>query len=329
MRLADGRGRVRPAADRHRRCAPGRGPTRPRRRWTGCSRCARATTPSGCGSGWSPGRARVLVIGGGFTGSEVASVCRELGLPVTVAERRAGPAGRRARRGRSARSPRDMQREHGVDLRCGVTVAGAGGRRGRAAAPRPPLRRRRARRRRGGGRARRRPQHRVAAGLGAGGRRPGRGLRRGVPRLRRQRPGHRRRLRRRGRGALAAPALRLPVPGSWSTGATPSSRPRIAAHNMVCAPVGALRPPAAAGVLVQPVRRQHQVRRGPDVRRRGGRHPGLGCRSAASSPPTGGPDAWSPRSPSTRQVAGGLRGADRGTRRRSRRSFTPPTARRS
>jgi 3-phenylpropionate/trans-cinnamate dioxygenase ferredoxin reductase subunit len=34
---------------------------------------------------------RVLVIGGGFTGSEIASVCCELGLPVTVAERGAAP----------------------------------------------------------------------------------------------------------------------------------------------------------------------------------------------------------------------------------------------
>src|SRR4029453_13459194 len=30
---------------------------------------------------------RVLIIGGGFIGSEVASVCRELDLPVTLAER--------------------------------------------------------------------------------------------------------------------------------------------------------------------------------------------------------------------------------------------------
>ncbi|WP_244162753.1 FAD-dependent oxidoreductase [Streptomyces bungoensis] len=34
---------------------------------------------------------RVLVIGAGFIGSEVASVCRELGLPVTVVERGSAP----------------------------------------------------------------------------------------------------------------------------------------------------------------------------------------------------------------------------------------------
>src|SRR6185295_3077767 len=36
------------------------------------------------------GPRRVLVIGGGFTGSEIASACREIGLPVTLIER--GPA---------------------------------------------------------------------------------------------------------------------------------------------------------------------------------------------------------------------------------------------
>jgi NADPH-dependent 2,4-dienoyl-CoA reductase/sulfur reductase-like enzyme len=64
---------------------------------------------------------RVLIIGGGFIGSEVASVCRELGLPVTLAERGQAPlsgalgvtAG-----GVAAR----LQRHHGVDLRSGVTV---------------------------------------------------------------------------------------------------------------------------------------------------------------------------------------------------------------
>ncbi|TDD42344.1 ferredoxin reductase [Nonomuraea terrae] len=64
---------------------------------------------------------RVLVIGGGFTGSEIASVCRELDLPVTVAER--GPAPLvGALGGVVGRIAADMQRENGVDLRCGVTV---------------------------------------------------------------------------------------------------------------------------------------------------------------------------------------------------------------
>ena len=63
----------------------------------------------------------VLVLGGGFTGSEVASVCRERGLRVTVVERGSAPlvgalgsviADRMAR----------LQRAHGVDLRCDMTV---------------------------------------------------------------------------------------------------------------------------------------------------------------------------------------------------------------
>src|SRR5262249_25952920 len=37
------------------------------------------------------GPRRVLVIGGGFIGSEIASSCREIGLPVTLVERGAGP----------------------------------------------------------------------------------------------------------------------------------------------------------------------------------------------------------------------------------------------
>ena len=63
---------------------------------------------------------RVLVIGAGFTGSEVASVCREQGLPVTVVER--GPAPLAGALGAAIGAiAADMQREHGVDLRCGVT----------------------------------------------------------------------------------------------------------------------------------------------------------------------------------------------------------------
>jgi NADPH-dependent 2,4-dienoyl-CoA reductase/sulfur reductase-like enzyme len=64
---------------------------------------------------------RVLVIGAGFTGSEVASVCREQDLPVTVVEQ--GPAPLAAALGEVIGAiAADMQRAHGVDLRCGVTV---------------------------------------------------------------------------------------------------------------------------------------------------------------------------------------------------------------
>jgi NADPH-dependent 2,4-dienoyl-CoA reductase/sulfur reductase-like enzyme/ferredoxin len=65
--------------------------------------------------------ARVLVVGAGFTGSEVASTCRTLGLDVTVAEAAATPlAG--ALGGFVGAIAADIQREHGVDLRCEVTV---------------------------------------------------------------------------------------------------------------------------------------------------------------------------------------------------------------
>ncbi|MFI6063297.1 NAD(P)/FAD-dependent oxidoreductase [Streptomyces sp. NPDC051286] len=67
------------------------------------------------------GPERVLVIGGGFTGSEIASACRERGLDVTVAER--GPAPLvGALGGTLSKLAAVMQRNHGVDLRCGVTV---------------------------------------------------------------------------------------------------------------------------------------------------------------------------------------------------------------
>jgi NADPH-dependent 2,4-dienoyl-CoA reductase/sulfur reductase-like enzyme/ferredoxin len=73
---------------------------------------------------------RVLVIGAGFTGSEVASVCRELDLPVTVAE--AGPAPLVAALGGAIGAiAADMQREAGVDLRCGVKVTALEGENGR------------------------------------------------------------------------------------------------------------------------------------------------------------------------------------------------------
>jgi NADPH-dependent 2,4-dienoyl-CoA reductase/sulfur reductase-like enzyme len=64
---------------------------------------------------------RVLVIGGGFTGAEVASACRELGLPVTLAERGSAPLVG-ALGGMIADRVARLQRAHGVDLRCQVTV---------------------------------------------------------------------------------------------------------------------------------------------------------------------------------------------------------------
>jgi NADPH-dependent 2,4-dienoyl-CoA reductase/sulfur reductase-like enzyme len=63
----------------------------------------------------------VLVIGGGFTGSEIASACCELGLPVTVVERGAAPL-IGALGGVVAERVAALQRQRGVDLRCRVTV---------------------------------------------------------------------------------------------------------------------------------------------------------------------------------------------------------------
>ncbi|GAA4250360.1 FAD-dependent oxidoreductase [Dactylosporangium darangshiense] len=64
---------------------------------------------------------RVLVIGGGFTGSEVASACRDQDLPVTLVERGSAPLVG-ALGGVIGAVAADLQREHGVDLRCGATV---------------------------------------------------------------------------------------------------------------------------------------------------------------------------------------------------------------
>jgi len=64
---------------------------------------------------------RVLIIGAGFTGSEIASSCRELGLTVTVAERGPYPLVG-ALGGVIGAIAADIQRQNGVDLRCGVTI---------------------------------------------------------------------------------------------------------------------------------------------------------------------------------------------------------------
>jgi NADPH-dependent 2,4-dienoyl-CoA reductase/sulfur reductase-like enzyme len=64
---------------------------------------------------------RVLIIGAGFIGSEMASVCRELGLAVTVAERAGGPLVG-ALGGVIGDIAAEMQRDAGVDLRTGISV---------------------------------------------------------------------------------------------------------------------------------------------------------------------------------------------------------------
>ena len=64
---------------------------------------------------------RVLIIGAGFIGSEMASVCRELGIAVTVAERGAAPLVG-ALGGVIGAIAAEMQREHHVDLRTGTGV---------------------------------------------------------------------------------------------------------------------------------------------------------------------------------------------------------------
>ena len=72
------------------------------------------------------GPKRVLVIGAGFTGSEVASVCRELDVPVTVVERGPAPVAG-ALGGVLGSVVAAIQRENGVNLRCGVTVTALDG----------------------------------------------------------------------------------------------------------------------------------------------------------------------------------------------------------
>jgi 3-phenylpropionate/trans-cinnamate dioxygenase ferredoxin reductase component len=79
----------------------------------------------------APGR--VLIVGGGFIGAEVASTCRGLGLAVTVVEGLAAPMERALGREVGGMLAA-VQRDHGVDLRVGTTVLGmeGGARVGRA-----------------------------------------------------------------------------------------------------------------------------------------------------------------------------------------------------
>lgn len=69
---------------------------------------------------------RVLVIGGGFTGSEVASACCDLGLAVTVVQRDAAPMAAALGTAVGEFAAR-VQRAAGVDLRLNTTVTALDG----------------------------------------------------------------------------------------------------------------------------------------------------------------------------------------------------------
>lgn len=73
------------------------------------------------------GRARrVAIVGAGFIGLEVAASCRALGLEVTVLEALPLPLGRICGADVGALIAA-MHRDHGVDIRCGVTVEAIAG----------------------------------------------------------------------------------------------------------------------------------------------------------------------------------------------------------
>jgi NADPH-dependent 2,4-dienoyl-CoA reductase/sulfur reductase-like enzyme len=72
---------------------------------------------------------RVVVIGAGFIGSEVAATCRGRGLEVTVLEMLPVPMAHGVGPVIGDVCGR-LHRDHGVDLRCGVTVAGFEGGKG-------------------------------------------------------------------------------------------------------------------------------------------------------------------------------------------------------
>jgi 3-phenylpropionate/trans-cinnamate dioxygenase ferredoxin reductase subunit len=72
------------------------------------------------------GSPRVVVVGAGFIGAEVASSCRALGLDVTVLEAFAQPLERVLGPEMGAVCA-GWHRDEGVDLRCGVSVAGLQG----------------------------------------------------------------------------------------------------------------------------------------------------------------------------------------------------------
>jgi 3-phenylpropionate/trans-cinnamate dioxygenase ferredoxin reductase subunit len=75
---------------------------------------------------------RVAVVGGGFIGAEVAATCRERGLEVTILEALPQPMSLALGADIGALLA-DVHRDHGVEVRCGVGVAGFEGSGGRVA----------------------------------------------------------------------------------------------------------------------------------------------------------------------------------------------------
>ena len=168
-----------------------------------------------------------------------------------------------------------MQRDAGVDLRTGVAVEALKGDADGHVRQAQLSDGTTARRRRGGGVAGVHPQHRMARRRRTGRRLLGRGMRCRVPGLRHQRRGDRQHLRRRRHRAGPARALRVPVHGDRARRCRGTGCPdRGAQHGQPRE--GAAPAPAAAAVLVRPVRRQHQGCRRVLLRRRDRVHPGLG-----------------------------------------------------
>lgn len=72
------------------------------------------------------GPARVVAVGAGFVGAEVAATCRQRGLAVTLVEPLPVPLGR-VLGGDVAETVADVHRDEGVDLRLGTGVVGLAG----------------------------------------------------------------------------------------------------------------------------------------------------------------------------------------------------------
>jgi len=68
-------------------------------------------------------RPRVLVVGAGFIGADVAASCRARGLPVTLVEPLPAPLVRGLGQAMGELCA-EIHRDHGVDVRCGVGVSG-------------------------------------------------------------------------------------------------------------------------------------------------------------------------------------------------------------